>query len=147
MVKEFEDVAFKMKPGEISKPVKTQFGYHIIKLIEHKDGSQRPFDEVRESIEKLLKNKKQRKAKQDLLKGLRTEAKLETFIPEAEAAANSIGAEEEKPTIAPGSPIAPISGGLPGPGGLNMPQLQINPAALDKKGPAEGAEPAAPASK
>jgi len=146
MVKEFEDIAFKMKAGEISKPVKTQFGYHIIKLIDHKDGSQRPFEEVRESIEKLLKNKKQRKAKQDLLKGLRTEAKLETFIPEAEAAANSIGAEEEKPTIAPGSPIAPISGGLPGPAGLNLPQLQINPAALERKEPAEAAAPAAPAS-
>ena len=81
MVKEFEDIAFKMKPNEISKPVKTQFGYHIIKLIEHKDGSQRPFDEVKESIEKLLKNKKQRQAKQDLLKALKTEAKVEACTP------------------------------------------------------------------
>ncbi len=149
MVKEFEDIAFKMKPNEISKPVKTQFGYHIIKLIEHKDGAQRPLEEVKESIEKLLKNKKQRKAKQDLLKGLRTDAKIETFIPEAESAVNSIGAEDEKPSLAPGGPIMPISGGLPGqlggisaPAGLNVPQLQINPAG----GKAEPAAPA-PASK
>lgn len=83
MVPEFEEVAFKMKPGEISKPVKTQFGWHIIKLVDHKEGRQRPFEEVRESIDKLLKNKKTRQAKQDLLKSLRAEAKIESLLPDA----------------------------------------------------------------
>ena len=36
MVKEFETAAFSLEPGKISKPIKTQFGYHIIKVIEVK---------------------------------------------------------------------------------------------------------------
>lgn len=37
MVKEFEDAAFSMQVGEISNPIKTQFGYHLIYLTDKKD--------------------------------------------------------------------------------------------------------------
>nr|AIE92096.1 Parvulin-like peptidyl-prolyl isomerase [uncultured marine thaumarchaeote AD1000_19_G10] len=33
MVKEFDEVAFKLQIGEVSEPVKTQFGYHLIKRL------------------------------------------------------------------------------------------------------------------
>jgi len=129
MPPEFDAVAFKMKPGEISKPVKSPFGYHIIKAIEHKEGKVRPLEEVKESIEKLLKNKKQRTAKQALLKNLRTQAQIETFMPEAEAAAASIGAEEEKQMLPGGSAIPPgalpFQGGALNPAAGSLPKLQL----------------------
>jgi len=129
MPPEFDAVAFKMKPGEISKPVKSPFGYHIIKAIEHKEGKVRPLEEVKESIEKLLKNKKQRTAKQALLKNLRTQAQIETFMPEAEAAAASIGVEEEKQMLPGGSAIPPgalpFQGGALNPAAGSLPKLQL----------------------
>lgn len=47
----FEDALFSMTPGEIRGPIKTQFGYHVIRLEEIEPGKVRPFDEVRSEIE------------------------------------------------------------------------------------------------
>lgn len=56
MVPEFEDSAFKLKVGEISEPVRTQFGYHLIKLKEIKAGGLRPFEEARADVEAAYRN-------------------------------------------------------------------------------------------
>ncbi len=50
MVKEFSDAAFSMKPGEISQPVKTQFGVHLIKLEGLKPAEQKPFEAVKDQL-------------------------------------------------------------------------------------------------
>jgi peptidyl-prolyl cis-trans isomerase D len=50
MVPEFDDAVFKMEPGTISDPVKTQLGYHIIKLVEKRAASTKPIEEVKPQI-------------------------------------------------------------------------------------------------
>lgn len=51
MVKEFADEAFALKnKGDISEPIKTQFGYHIIRLVDKKAAKQRDFDEVKKQL-------------------------------------------------------------------------------------------------
>lgn len=62
MVPEFDKAVFSMEVGEISKPVKTQFGFHIIKLTAKNESSEMAFDDVKGQIENALMQEKRQKA-------------------------------------------------------------------------------------
>lgn len=83
MVPEFADVAFSQKPGEIVGPIRTQFGWHIIKVEEKKPAGTVPFEEVKEQISAYLKSTKQREAVQGVLKNLKEAAKIDSTLPAA----------------------------------------------------------------
>ena len=61
MVPEFEQAAFEAEVGQVVGPVKTQFGFHLIKVEKKNEGAVSPFEEVKESIRKTLVQQKQGK--------------------------------------------------------------------------------------
>jgi len=77
MVKSFEDVAFAMKPGELSDIVETQFGYHLIKVTQREEAGTVKFEEVKDQIELHLGQQKEADVIQKYLDGLRSDAKIE----------------------------------------------------------------------
>jgi peptidyl-prolyl cis-trans isomerase C len=80
-VPQFETAAFALKkPNDISPVVESQFGFHIIQLIEHQDAGMVSLDEVKDRIAGFLKQQQQREKFLDHVKELKAKAKVETFI-------------------------------------------------------------------
>ena len=81
MVPEFADAAFKMKKGELSaKPVRTQYGFHIIQVTERKDASKVPLEQIKARIIDHLNNDRERTGVQALIKDLREKSKVEVRL-------------------------------------------------------------------
>ena len=68
MVPEFAEAAFKLKKGEVSEPVKSEFGWHIIKLDDRRPITVASFDDMKESLKGELANKVVQKYVEGLLK-------------------------------------------------------------------------------
>ncbi len=99
MVPEFSAAAFALEPGKISDPVKSQFGWHVIKVEEKRPRKAPDFDQVRPQIEAFVV----RKAQADFVGKLRSEAKIERLDKPADAAKTDAKAD---PAKADGKPDA-----------------------------------------
>ena len=73
MVPEFANIAFQMQPGQVSNPVRTQFGWHVIKLEDRRNRPVPEFEKVRPQIETFLV----RRGQTELIGQLREKAKVE----------------------------------------------------------------------
>jgi peptidyl-prolyl cis-trans isomerase C len=82
MVPEFSKVAFELEPGKISDPVKSQFGWHVIKVEDKRKRKPPEFEQVKPQIETYVT----RKAQADLVSKLRESAKVERIEQKTDAA-------------------------------------------------------------
>jgi peptidyl-prolyl cis-trans isomerase C len=119
MVKAFSDAAFALKVGEVSPPVKTDYGWHIIRMDDRKMGAAQPYDQVKGAIRNVLVRDKV----QALLASLQGTAKVEILDADlkkaqAEAQAQSKTLTEQQGGV--GADVAvPADGG--GKGDLALP--------------------------
>jgi len=106
MVKEFDDAAFSLPVGTYSKtPVKTDFGFHVIKVEDKRDAPPPPFDQVKDQVKQLVMRDKYL----DLLKQAKTASKVEISDPALAKAYADADKQQQQPDAAPAAADAPAT--------------------------------------
>jgi len=82
MVPAFEEAAFSQEVGKVGEPVRTPYGFHVIKVEEKQDAKSLTFDEVKPKLIQILQNQKRQQAVNDLVEGLRNDAEVKINLPE-----------------------------------------------------------------
>jgi parvulin-like peptidyl-prolyl isomerase len=100
MVPEFSKAAFAMKKGEISDPVRSEFGYHVIKVTDHKDAETVTLEKVKPQLLAYLEKQKKQQAIEKVLQDVRSKADVKINLPEPPAPA-AVPAPASAPAPAP----------------------------------------------
>ena len=103
MVPEFSEAAFKLKEGEISEPVKTQFGWHIIKVEGVRTKTFPPFEQVKDQAARYVSQK----AESDAIAQLHNAAKIELFDADGKPLPSATEAPADPSKAAPASADKP----------------------------------------
>lgn len=82
--KDFSKAAFSLETDTLSEPVKTQFGWHLIKITDRKSSKQVPFEEVRGRLRKKLEEREVKKGLEKMMADLRDQAKIEKHMDNIE---------------------------------------------------------------
>jgi len=105
-VKPFEDAAFSLKPKEVSGVIKTEYGYHILQVMEHEPAHQQTFDEVKAQLADGFRKQRANLAMQDLPD--RVESALKKDPPAKVATDLNLAPPVTVENIGPGDPIPEI---------------------------------------
>ena len=80
MVPEFEEAAFGMQAGEISDPIKTDFGFHIIQVVSLEKGTQAKLEDVSDQIKDKIKTEKINSSYQAWYNTTKEKYKIENYL-------------------------------------------------------------------